>query len=148
VTAQVQATNIVNTVRSLARTPYIAAEVLFQLRDSGAEDFGVVSGQGARKPAFRALAGAFASPFGRVGSVSLSLRRRRGHALATGSGPVGDFMALEVRRGGVLRYTATFVLDRFNRYSISLPRALGTSGLVVRAYRFWAGSGEAIQRSI
>jgi hypothetical protein len=148
VTAQVQATNIVNTVRSLARTPYIAAEVLFQLRDSGAEDFGVVSGQGARKPAFRALAGAFASPFGRVGSVSLSLRRRRGHALATGSGPVGDFMALEVRRGGVLRYTATFLLDRFNRYSISLPRALGTSGLVVRAYRFWAGSGEAIQRSI
>jgi hypothetical protein len=148
VTGQIQGTNIVNTVRSLARTPYIAAEVLFQLRDSGAEDFGVVSDQGARKPAFRALAGALASPFGRVGSVTLSLRRRRGQLVATGSGPVGDFMALEVHRGGVLRYTATFVLDRFNRYSIALPRALGTSGLVVRAYRLWTGLGGAIQRSI
>jgi hypothetical protein len=148
VTARIQGTNIVNTVRSLARTPYIAAEVLFQLRDSGAEDFGVVSARGARKPAFSALAGALASPFGRVGPVTLSLTRRRGHVVAAGSAPVGDLMALEVDRRGVLRYTATFVLDRFNRYSIALPRALGTSGLVVRAYRFWTGRGGATRRSI
>ena len=48
-------------------------------------------------------------------------------------------MQLEAFQGGVLRYRALFTLDRFNRYSIALPSALGTSGLQVRVYQYWAG---------
>jgi polysaccharide biosynthesis protein PslG len=148
VTSRVQATNLTNTLRALSRTPYIAAEVVYELKDASGENFGVLSRSGAHKRAFGALARVFASPFGPVSRVALSLHRRGGHVLASGSGPVGDYMQLEAFHHGQLRYTALFTLDRFNRYSITLPRALGTSGLQVRVYQYWAGSGRAARRSI
>ena len=61
--------------------------------------------------------------------------------IASGSGPVGDFMQLEAFQGSVLRYRALFTLNRFNHYSIALPALLGTSGLRVRVYQYWAGTG-------
>jgi Cellulase (glycosyl hydrolase family 5) len=148
VTPQIQAANLTNVFRSLARTPYVAATVLYGLQDSAVEDFGVLSSSGARKPAFTALSRVLLAPFASVARVTLSLRRRGGRALASGSAPVGDFMQLEASQGGVLRYHALFTLDRFNRYAILLPRALGSSGLQVRVYQYWAGTGWAAQRSI
>ena len=74
-----------------------------------------------------------------VSPVTLNLRKRGGRVLASGSAPVGDYMELEAFRGSPLRYHALFMLNRFNRYSIALPSALGTSGLRVRVYQFWAG---------
>jgi hypothetical protein len=61
---------------------------------------------------------------------------------------VGDFMELEAFQGSLLRYKALFTLDRFNRYSIVLPRALGSSGLQVRVYQYWAGVNSAATRNI
>jgi hypothetical protein len=148
VTPKVQAANITNIYRSLARTPYVAAELLYQLEGSVSENFGVLKANGTHKPAFAALSKAFTSPFGPVSPVTLSLRKRAGRVLASGSGPVGDFMELEAFRGSALRYRAVFVLNRFNRYSLRLPSALGTSGLRVRVYQYWAGLGKAVQRSI
>lgn len=148
VTEQTQAQNITNTYRALAQTPYIAAVVLYALRSSSNEDFGVLTTSGARKPSFRALAGVLASQFGRVSSVTLKLSSRGGRTIASGSGPVGDYMRLEAFVGGVLRYKALFILNRFNRYSIALPRALGTRRLRVRVYQYWAGIGRGAQRSI
>jgi hypothetical protein len=148
VTPQVQAANMVNIFRSLASTPYVAAEVIFQLRDSASEDFGVMTNAGVPKPSFLSLAGALASPFARPSPVGLRLIRRHGHVVASGSGPVGDFMELEAFKHGVLRYRAAFVLDRFNRYSIAIPRVLGTSGLLVRTYQYWTGPGAAAHKSI
>jgi hypothetical protein len=149
VTAKVQAANLTSTLRELARASYIASAVTYTLRDNGPrEDFGVLSRSGARKPGFRALARAFASPFGPIGRVTLRLRRRGGRVSASGSGPVGDFIRMEAFRGSVKRYQALFVLDRFNRYSIELPRALGTSRLRVRVYQYWAGPTSAAQSSI
>ncbi len=149
VTPMVQAANITNLYRALARTPYVAADVLYQLDGSSGEDFGVLNEHGARKPSFAALARVLVSPFfGALSPVTLRLRRRSGHVVASGSGPVGDFMKLEAFRGGELRFRALFTLDRFNRYSITLPAALGTSGLRVRVYQEWMGSGKAAQRSI
>ncbi|MGH2854264.1 MAG: cellulase family glycosylhydrolase, partial [Solirubrobacteraceae bacterium] len=147
VTRKVQATNITNTFRSLARTPYIAAEVLYKLEGSASESFGVLGERGTRKPAFSALARVLASPFGTPTPVSLSLRKRHGAVVASGSGPVGDYMQLEALQGGVLRYRALFTLNRFNRYSIALPRVLGTQGLTVRVFQYWAGSGKDARRS-
>jgi hypothetical protein len=148
VTPRTQARNIADTFRSLAHTPYLAAEVLYQLQGSISEDFGVVNATGVHKPAFAALSGVLASPFGPVSPVTLSLRRSSGRVLASGLGPVGDYMELEAFQGSLLRYRALFVLDRFNRYSLALPRVLGTSGLQVRVYQYWAGPGRGAQRSI
>jgi hypothetical protein len=148
VTPQVQAADMVNIFRSLARTPYVAAEVIFQLRDSTTEDFGVLGSNSVPKPSFLSLAGVLASPFARPSRVTLRLVRRHGHVVASGAGPVGDFMQLEVFKHGVLRYRAVFVLDRFNRYSIAIPRVLGTGGLLVRTYQYWTGPGAAAQKHI
>ncbi len=148
VTPQVQAANITNLYRSLSRTPYIAAMTLYQLDGSRSEDFGVLNERGARKPSFAALSRVLASPFGALSPVTLSLRRRSGHVVASGSGPVGDYLKLEAFQGSVLRYRALFALDRFNKYAIALPAVLGTSGLRVRVYQEWTGPGKAAQRSI
>jgi hypothetical protein len=148
VTGQTQAANITNTFRALARTPYVAAETIYKLQSTRSEDFGMLSVAGARKPAFAALSRVLASPHGGPGPVHLSLRRAGGRVVASGSGPVGDFMELEALQGSVLRYRALFTLDRFNHYSLALPRALGASGLHVRVYQYWAGLGAVAQRSI
>jgi polysaccharide biosynthesis protein PslG len=148
VTQKVQATNIANTFRSLAHAPYVAAAALYKLEGSASEAFGVLGEHGAHKPAFAALARVLLSPFSAPSPVTLSLRRRPGAVVASGSGPVGDYMQLEVLVGGVLRYRALFTLDRFNSYSIPLPRVLGTHGLTVRVYQYWQGSGRDAQRSI
>jgi hypothetical protein len=148
VTPQTQALNITNTFRSLARTSYVAAEVIYQLEGSVTENFGALNANSTRKPAFAALSKVFTSPFGPVSPVTLSLRKQGNRVLASGSGPVGDYMELEAFRGSALRYRALFVLSRFNRYALRLPSALGTSGLRVRVYQYWAGLGRAAQRSI
>jgi len=148
VTTRVQAANIADVFHSLAHTPYVAADALYELQNSGGEEFGLLTASGARKPAFGALARALASPFGHARPVTLGLRRRGGQIVASGSGPVGDFMQLEAFKGGVLRYRALFTLDRFDSYSISLPSVLGAHGLRVRVFQYWAGAGRAAQRSI
>jgi hypothetical protein len=148
VTPQVQAANITNMYRSLARTPYIAADVIYELQGSTREDFGVLNERGARKPSFAALARVLASPFGSPSPVTLSLHRQGNHVVASGSGPVGDYMHLEAFQRGELRFRALFTLDRFNRYSLTLPSVLGTSGLRVRVYQQWLGAGRAAQKSI
>jgi hypothetical protein len=145
VTRRVQATNVTDIYRSLARTSYIAAVLLFQLPGSVQEDFGVVNENGTHKPAFSALGHALASPSGSPSPVTLHLRRRGAHVIASGSAPVGDFMQLEVHVGSVLRYKALFTLDRFNRYALVLPRALGTGGLRVRVYQYWGGPSRGAQ---
>lgn len=148
VTPQVQAENLKNTFRAISRASYVAAAVLYKLQDSPSEDFGVLSASGAHKRAFMALASVLAAPFGSAGRVSVSLRRQGSGVLASGSGPVGDFMQLEAFHGATLRYRALFTLDRFNRFSIKLPAVLGTSGLRVKVFQYWAGAGQAAQKTI
>lgn len=148
VTAKVQAENLKNTVHELAQAPYVAADIVYKLQDSPAEQFGVLTVRGAHKPAFDALASVLASPFGPVSPVRLTLRRSHGQVLASGSGPVGDFMQLEAFIGGTLRYEALFTLNRFNRYSIALPKVLGTHGLRVTVYQYWSRAQHVAQATI
>jgi len=148
VTQAIQARDLRDVIHALSPSGYMAAEVTYKLRDSPSENFGVLFHSGAPKHSFGALASVFASPFGSVSPVQLTLRRRSGRVLAAGTGPVGDFMRLEAFESGRLRYRATFLLDRFNRYSIKLPRVLGTRGLGVRVYQLWSGPARGAQRSI
>ena len=129
-TARTQGTNLANVIRSLARTPYVAAEAVYKLQGGLHEDFGVLNENGTHKPAFAPLAQVFTAPMaGRLSPVTLSLRARHGRVAASGSGPVGDYMGLEAFQGSTLRYRALFTLDRFNRYALRLPGVLGTHGL-------------------
>jgi hypothetical protein len=148
VTQRVQATNLVNMTRALARTPYVAAEVFYKLRDSSGEDFGVGREHGGHKRSFAAVAHVFASPFGDPAGVTLKLRRSGRTVLASGSAAVGDYMELEVLHQGVPRYRTIFVLDRFNRFSITLPAAVGTRRLLVRVWQYGKGVSSAAQRRI
>src|ERR1700677_3321120 len=147
VTQQLQGVDLADIFHSLARVPYVAGMVVYALQSSTSEEFGVLTASGAHKPAFAALARVLASPFGEPSPVTLKLRRAGNHVLASGSGPPGDYLQLEAFQGTVLRYRALFVLSRFNEYSISLPRVLGTSGLRVRVFQDGLGS-HAAQRSI
>ena len=140
VTKAVQASDLASIVRSLAHAPYVASAVVYKLQGSVSEDFGVLNASGSHKPSFGALASSFASPLSSPGHVTLGLRRAGSSVLASGSGPPGDYMRLEVRESGVLRYFALFTLDRFNRFSIVLPYQLGTSGLSVRVFQYWQGA--------
>jgi hypothetical protein len=148
VTRQIQGTNLANIFRSLVRTPFVAATVMYDLQESTSENFGVLTRRGARKPAFVLLSKVLAWPFGQPSPVALRLRTQDGVVIASGSGPVGDYMQLEAFQGSLLRYRALFTLDRFNHYSIKLPKALGTSGLQVRVYQYWAGPNRAALQSI
>ena len=149
VTAQTQGANLANVVRSLARTPYVASEVVYKLQGSLREDFGVLNENGSRKVSFAPLAQALAAPtIGKLSPVIVSLRASHGRVIATGSGPAGDYMGLEAFQGASLRYRALFILDRFNRYTLKLPKALGTHGLRVRVFQYWAGVSHGAQRSI
>jgi hypothetical protein len=147
VTKQAQATNLTNVVRETARTPWIAAEIVYSLQGSRAEDFGVVSETGAPKPSFAALSGVFISPFGKPSPVTVQLNRRGGRLVASGSGPVGDYLQLEAFSGRSLRYRSLFTLDRFNRYSLTLPKALGTRNLRVSVFQYWMGTAKAASAS-
>lgn len=148
VTPAVQAQNIKNIFRALGSSSYIAAATLYELQDGGGDSFGVLTRKGAHKPAFKALSQVLASPLGLLSPITLGLRKAGSKVIASGSGPVGDFMRLEAFQGSVLRYRAVFTLNRFNRFSFALPSALGTHNLRVRVYQQWTGPGGAAQRSI
>ncbi|HEX3434426.1 MAG TPA: cellulase family glycosylhydrolase [Solirubrobacteraceae bacterium] len=147
VTPAVQATNITNIFHALASTSYVAAATLYELQDGGSDQFGVLTARGGHKRAFAALAKVLGSPSGALSPVTLTLRKAGSKVLASGSGPVGDFMHLEVFQGSVLRYRALFTLNRFNGYSLALPSALGTHNLRVRVYQQSSGLAGAVQRS-
>lgn len=147
VTPKVQAQNVTNAYRELASTPYVAAMLPYGLRDVRGEEFGVFSTTGMRKPSFYALSSALESPFGSPSAVTLRLSVRKGRVIASGAGPVGDYMKLEVLRHHALAYWAIFTLNRFNEYSLTLPAKLGSKGLTVRVYQYWRAAQDA-QRSI
>jgi hypothetical protein len=148
VTDAVQARNLTNVTRSLSQTPWVAAEVVYNLQNAPPENFGLTTAFGGRKPAFAALAKSLLASPQPAEPVRLTLARRGRRVVASGSAPVGDYMQLEAFVSGALRYRALFVLDRFNRYRIALPAVLGSSGLQVRVFQYWAGAGRPASASI
>jgi hypothetical protein len=148
VTQRVQAENFVNMTRTLAGTPYVAAEVFYKLHDSREEEFGVLGERGTRKKSFAAVAGAFASPFGKIAPVTLKLRRTRGKVLASGSGPVGDFLIMEILAPGAPTTSKVLTLDRFNHFAVTLPSLPRRRHLVVRVWQYGKGAKSAVQRRI
>ncbi len=146
VTPAVQAQNITNIYRALSRTSYVATDTLFKLHDAPGSEFGVLTLRGTHKPSWGALASVLASPPRSPTNITLTLRRSSGRVVARGSAPIGDYVHLEAFKSGTLRFRALFTLDRFNRYSVSIPRVLGTRHLRVRVYQEWTGAAGAAQK--
>jgi hypothetical protein len=148
VTEQAQAANLANVFRSVARTPWIASEIVYALQGTRREDFGVLTEAGVHKPSFGALRSVFISPFGKPTPVTVRLTQRGGRILASGAGPVGDYLQLEVLNGHRPVYRTQFTLDRFNRYSLTLPSSLGGKNLRVSVFQYWMGTAKAASASI
>jgi len=141
VTKTVQALALGDVFRGLNTTPWVQAAVVYAMNDAPASSFGLIDRRGIRKPAFATLRSLFTAGAGAARVPTLHLSRRGSTVRASGSGPAGDALELDVYRGGQLRYKATFRLDRNLRYDLRLPAVLGTSGLEVRVYQYWSGGG-------
>lgn len=146
VTEKVQAENLEALIHELARLPYVHAAVFYKLTDSPGQAFGVLRENGVPKPSFAGVRRAFADPGAPVRPIALRLRRRGRRLVATGSGPVGDYFVLEASLRGRLRYRAVFTLNRFNRYRVPLPAALGTTDLLVRVRQYQPGLTKPAER--
>jgi hypothetical protein len=146
VTESVQAKNLISTIRELSKASYVAAAVVYKLQDAPRERFGLLGVGGRHKQSFKALQSVLAAPVGSIPPVTLSLQHRHGQLVAKGSAPVGDYMRLEEIVSGVLRYKVLFVLNRFNEYSLALPRQLGTKHVKVRVFQYWMGRARAATR--
>ncbi len=148
VTPQLQAVNVANIVHLVVRLPYVAAAILYKMRDTAGNEFGVLTASGARKPSFDALASAFATPFAQPSPVVLHLGPETNGIVAFGSGPVGSVMELEAFKDGHMLYGDTFTLDTSNTFSDRLPASLGTTGVTVRLYPYGTSPTTAAQLSI
>lgn len=147
VTRRVQAENFATSIRELSQAPYVAALVPYKLQNTPTEAFGVLTGQGGRKPAFAALANAFASPFSTVRGISLRLSLDAGRIRVVVRAPVGDYMQLEAASSS-WRYKAIFTLNRFNKYDATLPAALGVKGVQVRVWQYWRGPAAGVEGDV
>lgn len=147
VTGTTQAQDIRELFAQTRRTRYLKAIAIYKLRDDRDDRFGLLSGTGARKPAFAALRSASTRPTARVRRPSVVLHRTAAGLRVSGGGPDGDLYTLVVRKGGRLRYKATFLMDARNRYAIVLPAVLGTRGLQVRVISQWRGGRGTVRSS-
>jgi hypothetical protein len=133
---RIQAQDLADIYSALRNTRYVRAALVYNVQDDSQYDFGVTRVNLAPKPAVRTLARVLPRP-GPPRGIQLRLRRRGGRVVAVGSGPAGDALGVEVSKGGRVRYVATIKMDRFNRFSLALPRALGRGGLRVKVYQYW-----------
>jgi hypothetical protein len=141
VSRRAQAQGLSDVLAAIRSRRWIAAAVQYTLYDDrpGGYTFGLVDVNGALKPAYaavrRVLSGRTRSPR----RPRIRLRAVRGRVVASGSASLAELLTLRVERRGVLRYRATLVTDRRNRWRIVLPAALGTRGLTVRLSAGWTG---------
>ena len=65
----------------------------------------------------------------------------------TGRRPHPSILLLRRKLSAVGRFSL-YALNRFNRYSITLPGVLGTHGLQVRVFQYWSGVGRGAMAGI
>ena len=127
VTAKQQARDLGDVFRGLKGHGFIRAAIVYQLRDTAKEHFGMLTVGGKRKPAFRVLRRAFRRGLGRPRRPTAKLR---GGTLR-GTAPAGDIVTIQGFHGKTFFYQAIVAPDRFGRFSLKLPRAVYGSTLVV-----------------
>lgn len=128
VTPKQQARDLGDVFRALRGTSWVRGAIVYRLRDTPTEHFGLLTTAGKRKPAFATLRRAFRQGLGRPRRVTARVSGGR----VTGSAPAGDVVTVQgFRADGSFFYQATLAPDRFGRFSLSLPAEVRGSKLVV-----------------
>jgi polysaccharide biosynthesis protein PslG len=141
-----QAQAVTDLLGAIRSTPWIKAAIMYSLRDeSSAYAFGALDGSGRRKPLARSLSRATTSATARL-RPTLRLKLRHGRVYMIGTASVTDLYEAKVSQGGSPRYLITVRTDRFGHFAVSLPAALGTSGLAVALRSTWSGSAARATR--
>jgi hypothetical protein len=137
-----QAQNLVDTLRKIQSVSWVKAAIVYTINDqSDAYQFGLLTGAGAKKPAFGAVSNVFGGKQAAVTKPRMSaLTARGGRVTIKGTATQTEVFTLRVWRSGRLAYRATLRTDRFGAYKIVLPKVIGTSGLRVRLAGAWTGS--------
>ncbi len=137
-TQATQAQSLTDIFAGLRKTPWVKAAIVYDLQDNNQYSFGLTRMDGSHKPAFNAMKRAFLG-LARLRKVELRITRRGG-LRAVGGGPAGDAYELDVFKGNQLRYKKTFLMDRNNRFNLSIPAVLGKRGLRIKVYQYWTNA--------
>jgi hypothetical protein len=140
VTAAQQAADLGDVFRALRGHSWVRAAIVYKLRDTAKEHFGMLTRSGARKPAFATLRRAFRTGLGRPRAIQARVSGGR----VTGSAPAGDVVTIQGFRGdGSFFYQAIVAPDRFGRFALTLPGAVRGSKLVVS--QPWTGRSKTLR---
>ncbi|MCW2991549.1 MAG: glycoside hydrolase family 5 protein [Solirubrobacterales bacterium] len=128
VTRKQQARDLGDIFRALRGTSWVRAAIVYKLRDTATEHFGVLSSGGARKPAFATLRQAFRTGLGAPRAIQARVSGSR----LTGSAPAGDIVTVQgFRADGSFFYQAIVAPDRSGHFAIDLPGDVLGNKLVV-----------------
>jgi hypothetical protein len=92
-----------------------------------------------RKPAWAGVRSVFAGGKPKITKPKLTLSARKGRARVSGSASQTEYYTLRVWKNGQLAYRAALRTDRFGKYVLTLPKALGTTGLRATFKGAWTG---------
>jgi hypothetical protein len=146
VTRALQGTALADVFRAVARTPWIAAAIVYTLHDEDADyRFGLLDRRGRRKPSFAAVRRALHSPLAPMTRPTLALRRAGRRVVVSGRGSLADVYLVEASVNGTLRYRAYVRTSRLGGWELTLPAALGTTGVRVTVTSDWTRASAARQ---
>jgi hypothetical protein len=137
-----QAHNLVDTLKSIQKVSWVKAAIVYTINDqSDAYQFGLLTGTGAKKPAFAAVRDVFSGRKRAVTKPKMQrLTAKGGRVTVAGTATQTEFLKLTVWVNGQKRFWAILRTDRFGAYRLKLPAALGTSGIKARLTGPWTGS--------
>jgi hypothetical protein len=139
VTPSQQSRDLGDVFRALRGHGWIHAAVVYNLRDTADEHFGLLSGGGARKPAFATVARAFGSGLGAPHAPSAHVSG----STVSGTVPAGDIVTVQFYAGQQYAGQANLQPDRFGRFSYQLPSQVQGDRLVVG--QPWTGRSVTLQ---
>jgi hypothetical protein len=141
-----QASDLDDIYRAVAHSSFVRGLIVYTLQDTAQYSFGVVSATNEPKPSFAALSTTFASPRA-ARHPTLSVKRSGGRYVATGTGPAGDFLEVDVFEGSRFRSKVFFRPDRSQHFRIRLPSFV-RSGMRVQVYQYWLGRSRGATRVV
>lgn len=128
VTAKQQARNLGDIFRALRGKRWVRAAIVYRMRDTAIESFGMLTRSGARKPAFAVLRRAFRTGLGRPRGISARVSNGRLY----GRAPAGDIITVQgFRSDGTFFYQQILAPDRAGRFSLMLPAEVRGAKLLV-----------------
>lgn len=128
VSAKQQARNLGDVFRALRGKRWVRGAIVYRLRDTATEHFGVLTRGGARKPAFATLRTAFRAGLGGPRGISAQVSGGQ----LTGSAPAGDIITVQgFRSDGSFFYQQILAPDRAGRFSLTLPAEVRGAKLLV-----------------